>query len=120
MSTDGIRHFLDLIDIPRKQSFRFFHQRSAESSFLVVGTHGQIVDPAAMSFIADHHGGDDIFLERADEKQIGSDFCFPTNVLPGIVRRMHEPAAHPKIEDGGFVFTSEWAHCEHGFVCCMI
>ncbi len=45
-----------------------FHDPAAVTVSLVGGSDGQIVDPAAMAFVAGHDGGDELGVEDSDEE----------------------------------------------------
>lgn len=96
-----------------EEALGFLHQVAAEAALLVIGGDGEVVDPAAVAFVADHDGGDELPVELTDEEEIGADFGFALDVFARVVLRFHEAAAGPEVNHGGFVGAAKGADREH-------
>ena len=67
------------------------------------GDTAKIIDPAAVSFVADHAGGDDQVVQLPDEKPFRIDAKFSLDVLTWIVVRHDQITGCPKRNDGFLV-----------------
>lgn len=86
-----------------QQSFCLGHDLSAEAVALMIRRDGKVIDPAAVAFIAGHGGGDDGFIQHADQEQLRVHLKLACDVLFRIVGGTHQSALLPEGDDGGFV-----------------
>ena len=83
-----------------KEAFGFGDDGAGQAMPLVFGINGQIVEPAAMAFVASHHAGDDTAIEQADQKQVGAHGEFALDVLVRVIPWSDEVASPPEGNDG--------------------
>ena len=76
--------------------FDFLHECACVSLALVIGVDGEVVDPATVTIVAGHDGGNDLVIEFADEEPFGLDFEVAVDVFKGIVPGASEFARFPE------------------------
>lgn len=59
----------------------------------------EVIDPAAMAFVTNHGDGDDLMIDFAHQKKIGSHLELPGDILVGIIVGPDQTAPPPQSHD---------------------
>src|SRR6266567_7184371 len=63
-----------------QEPFRLSNNGARKSAALKPGGNGQVIEPAAMSFVTGHHTRHDLAVQKANQKQIRPDEQFALDV----------------------------------------
>ncbi len=92
----------------------FSHHDTAELSSSHVRTNREVVDPAAMAFVARHDRGNDSLLHKSHKKPFGINAELACDVARGIVPGHDQFASLPEFDNRVFIRGTKRANNKRG------
>jgi len=87
-----------------KSRFGFRHEKATESLTLPIRVDREVVDPAAVALVTNHHCSDQLAVVFEYEKVLGISSRLTVYVAVRVVLRLDEVARGPKCDESFAVF----------------